>query len=33
MNIEITNKQLEKLSIIIQGLIDSQLNIIREESE
>lgn len=33
MNIEITNKQLEKLSSIIQGLIDSQLNIIREESE
>lgn len=33
MNIEITNKQLEKLSIIIQGLIDSQLNIIRVESE
>jgi len=33
MNIEITDKQLDKLSSIIQGLIDSQLNIIREESE
>jgi len=33
MNIEITDKQLDKLSSIIQGLIDSQLNIIREKSE
>lgn len=33
MKVEITNKQLEKIHKIIQGLIDSELNSLREESE
>ena len=33
MKVEINDKQLEKIHIIIQGLIDSELNSLREESE
>ena len=33
MKVEINDKQLEKVHKIIQGLIDSELNSLREESE
>lgn len=33
MNVEITEQQLDKLKVIIQNIIDSELNSLREQSE